>query len=743
MLRRSATRVLIPTCLAICIQLAFAAEAAETAASNAPADTAATAQQDAAKPANDKDKSKDAAQMGTVEVRDQKQPYRNLSVTGATKTEAMIHDLPQNIQVLGADLLKDAGVTDLNHALDLDSSVAHQSNLGGLWDSYSMRGFSGDPNFGSAYMVNGFNASRGYNGVRDNADTQSIELLKGPSSALYGVGDPGGTINITTKKPLFQPEGSVEMQGGSFNDYRTAVDLTGPLTQSVAYRLDAAYSEGDSFRDTVHYQRTLITPSFLWMINPDTTLSYEIEAINQRAPYDRGIVAVNGKLGVVPISNFYGEPNDGDMQVKSVGHQLFFTHYFNENWSMQTGVTYRGSSLVGDATEVLPSGALIDGDILRRRYGYRDYEALDRSGRFEVLGKVMTGSFVNNLLFGVDAYRFNDGRLYNYVKPAGATYGINLFDPESDYGAPKPTMAPSIHTMEHDKNIGLYAQDQIDISEQWKALIGVRRDHFDQTFDNILLNSATMQSFGATSPRVGLVYEPIPNLSLYATMASSFYPNSGISRTYQTFAPQKGRSEEIGAKLDSFDNRLTTTLALYKIRKTNVLTPDPVDPQNFSIAQGEVQSRGVELDVNGQIIPGLRVSASYAYTDAKVTQDNSGLTGLSLVGQQLADVPKNAANLLLIKEFTLAGHAATFGGGVQYSGARQGEVAPVVETDLFTLPSYTVWSMLSSYQFSKQLSLSLDVQNLFNKTYYASSYSQYWVYPGTERRVMLTARLKL
>jgi len=747
MLRRSVSRLLIPTCLACSIQLAFAADAAESAAVDATASAATNTdanQPDAAKSSADKDKTQE---MGTVEVRDQKRPYRNLSVTGATKTEALIHDTPQNIQIIGADLLKDAGSTSLATALDLSSSTSRQSNFGGMWDSYAMRGFTGDPNFGSDFMVNGFNASRGYNGLRDNADTQSVEILKGPSSALYGRGEPGGIVNITTKKPLFLPAFSAELSGGSFNSMRSAIDLTGPITQTVAYRLNAAYSEGDSFRDQIHFQRTLITPSFLWMINPDTTLSYEAEIVNQRQPFDRGVVAVNGKLNVVPTSNFYGEPNDGNTETKSVGHQVFFTHYFNENWSVQSGVTYRESSMEGAGTEVRPYSALLsDGKTLRRRLIDRSYHALDRSGRFEVLGKVMTGSLTHNLLFGVDGYKFNNWRFQTAANPAGGIYGINLLDPV--YGAPKPKGSTSINTFETQDSWSYYAQDQIDLGEKWKALVGVRRDHYEQTVNNYLSSNQIGQTLGATSPRVGLVYEPIPELALYATTATSFRPNSGASRpdasgVQHAFSPEKGKSYEIGAKLDSFDNRLTTTLALYKLKKNNVLTPDPLDPSNYNRAAGEVESKGVELDINGQIVPGLRVSASYAYTDAKVTKDNSALTGVSLIGKQTADVPKNAASLLLIKEFQLAGRAATFGGGFQYTASREGEVAPFVQSDLFTLPSYTVASLLGSWQFNKKLSFSFDVQNLFNKTYYVSSYSQYWVFPGTERKVTLTARLSL
>ena len=166
-------------------------------------------------------------QSEVVVVSAARQNYRALSATGATKTDTLLKDLPQSVRVLTADLLRDVGVTNLAGALDLASGISRQSNLGGLWDSYAMRGFTGDPNFGSDYLVNGFSSSRGYNGLRDSASTASVEVLKGPASALYGRGEPGGTVNITTKKPRFEPSYEMDVSVGSFDTYRSALDLTG------------------------------------------------------------------------------------------------------------------------------------------------------------------------------------------------------------------------------------------------------------------------------------------------------------------------------------------------------------------------------------------------------------------------------------------------------------------------------------------------------------------------------------
>ncbi|WP_454831829.1 TonB-dependent siderophore receptor [Pseudoxanthomonas wuyuanensis] len=719
--RHRLSTILVPTLLACCVQIAIAQET-QTPPAAAASSTAQT--------------------LDTVEVRDARTPYRNLSVTGATKTDALVRDLPQSIQIISKDLLDDAGITDLKGALDLSSTISSQSNFGGLWDSYAMRGFVGNLDFGSDYMVNGFSASRGFNGVRDGANTQSVEILKGPSSALYGRGEPGGTVNISTKKPLFKSANTLELGLGSFNTYRAAVDSTGPLGETVAYRLNVAHEDGESFRDTIEYNRTLVAPSFLWMITPDTTLSYEIEAVRQEVPFDRGVVAIDGFPRNVSIRNFYGEPNDGAHEIKSLGHQVFLQHYFNDNWSIQTGVSYRESSLKGASTEVRPYGALqSDGVTLRRRYRDRDNEATDLSGRFEVIGKVATGAIAHNLLFGVDGYRFDDRRIQNAANPSAADYGIDAYDPV--YGAPKPATARAIDTDEDQTSYSFYAQDQIDLGEHWKALAGVRYDKYDQSVRDLLRPEGEQlieQTLTATSPRVGLVYQPNEHWSLYATTAKSFRPNSGVSFSGQAFDPEEGKSYEIGAKWDT--GRISSTLALYKIEKKNVLGPDPRDPNRFNMTIGEVESEGVELDVTGQIAQGLRLYGSYAYTDAQVTKDNAELTGLSLMGRQMANVPKNSANVLLIKDLELGGNKASFGGGVQYVGEREGAQAAFSEVDFFQLKSYTVWKAVAAYDVSDKLKLSLDVNNLFDKVFYTSSYSLYWVMPGSERSFMLTARYK-
>ncbi|MGK5029580.1 TonB-dependent siderophore receptor [Janthinobacterium sp. MDT1-19] len=664
-----------------------------------------------------------------VTVSAERQHYRSLSATGATKTDALLMDLPQSVRVLTGDLLRDAGVTTLAGALDLASGIAKQSPLGGLWDSYAMRGFTGDPNFGSDYMVNGFSSSRGYNGMRDAGNTQNVEVLKGPASALYGRGEPGGTVNITTKKPKFAPDYSADLSFGSFQTRRVALDLTGPLSDSFAYRLNAAHEEGHSFRDTLQVERSLFSPSFLWLVGEHTTVSYEIEAVRQRAPFDRGVLAVNGQLGAVPVSRFLGEPGDGHMTVKSLGQQLFIHHALSDDWTLQAGVSYRDSELSGYSTEA--NKLLADGRTLNRQRRHRDFSSTDVSARVEVLGKFRTGALAHEVLAGVDAYHFDDHRVQLRRNPSAANaYAIDIFAPV--YGGKAAPLALSIDTQEGQQARGLYAQDQLDLGAQWKALVGVRHDTYMQDVRNNRLNVSNRQSLSATSPRAGLVYQPSKIWSLYASAAKGFRPNSGISIDNQAFPAERSRSYELGAKLET--GKLTGTLAVYDIRKSNVLTTNPANT-DFAIAAGEVGSRGLELDVAGEVARGLRLSGAYAYTNATVTRgDNTIVTG-----SRFANVPRHSANLLATQQFALGTGTASVGGGVQYVGERLGDVAV---SSKFTLPAYTTAKLLASYSPTAKLRLALNVENLFNRSYYASSYSQLWVAPGAERTVTLNAHYR-
>ena len=259
-------------------------------------------------------------------------------------------ETPQSELRIDYETLQNAGAFNLDQALDLSASVARQNNFGGLWNSFAVRGFVGDENLPSNYLVNGFNAGRGFGGPRDLSGVEFVEVLKGPRAALYGRGEPGGTINLVTKRPTFTREGEIRLTGGSFDTYRADFDWTSPLADFVAVRLVGFYEDAESFRDTVDTQRQGFSPSITFLLGDSSQFTYELEYSEQEIPFDRGVIAINNQLGLIPESRFLGEPGFGPIETEVFGHQLEFQHDFNDNWSALLGFNYRETSLEGWAS---------------------------------------------------------------------------------------------------------------------------------------------------------------------------------------------------------------------------------------------------------------------------------------------------------------------------------------------------------------------------------------------------------
>lgn len=654
--------------------------------------------------------------------------YAPALASGATRTETPLREVPQSVRVLPRALLDDIGATRLDQTFDYASGVARQNSFGGLWDNYAIRGFSGNENTGAAYLVNGFTANRGFTAPRDAATIERVEVLKGPTSSLYGSGEPGGSLNIVTKQPRFQPGQTYDLEVGSRDGYRAAADLTGRLTDTLAGRLVAVADHQGSTRDFIDSQRYLVAPSLTWMLGADTIVQYAGEFQRFTTPLDRGVVAVQGRLGAVPRSRFLGEPNDGAMRLDSQSHQLSVEHQFSPDWKGRLAVAYRGGSLEGYSTEA--SALQADNRTLTRQRRYRDYQSDDVSLQADVTGKFTTGPVGHEVIVGIDTYRFANTQVQLRRNPsAAAPYAIDIYQPV--YGQTPPALAPNTDTYERQTSLGLYAQDQLRLGERWRLLAGVRFDTFSQSLDNRLRGTETSQHQTAVSPRVGLTYLASHNVSLFANASRSFRPNAGSDAAGNAFSPEHGRAVEAGVKVDSDDRRVGGTLAVYEIRKRNVLTANPVDP-SYSVAAGEARSRGVELDVAGQLGKHWRLSGNLAYTDAEITEDSTLAAGTPLL-----NIPRTSGSLMAVYEDAAPiGQRYGVGGGVRYVGKRSGDAQ-----NSFSLPAYTLADLLAYWQYSKTVRVTLNVDNLFDKTWYASSYSSVWVLPGAGRTVRLGLRL--
>lgn len=308
-------------------------------------------------------------------------------------------EVPAAAQDIDLGLLSDAGAINLNDALDLSASVARQNNFGGLWNSFAIRGFSGDENLPSGFLVNGFNAGRGFGGPRDLSGIDHVEVLKGPKAALFGRGEPGGAINLVIKRPQFREGGEVKATYGSWEQMRVEADVqtvTG-ASENVGVRLVGFYEDAESFRDTVETERFGFYPSVTWEALADTTVTYELEYTEQKIPFDRGVVAIDGELGHQPIETFTGDPNGDTIDTQVVGHQIEISHKLADDWNLLLGAGLRDTTFEGNALENNLGGRqtlFIDPDqaLLSRFKRYRNFETDYLVLRGEIAGEFKTGS---------------------------------------------------------------------------------------------------------------------------------------------------------------------------------------------------------------------------------------------------------------------------------------------------------------------------------------------------------------
>lgn len=715
--------------------VAFAAEPAAPAdaSQDAPPAKVAQAQAQTSTPAQGA-----AAPTATVEkfqVTGKREQYRG---------DVAVEDLPQSVQVITGETLKQIGAVKLNDALDIATGVARQNTFGGLWDGFAIRGFAGDLNVPSGYLVNGFNGGRGFGGIRDTSSIDKMEILRGPTSAIFGRGEPGGTVSISTKKPQFKTEGSGTVSFGSHSFRRLEGDITGAVADSVALRLNGAYEDADSFRDTVHTKREFLSPSALVRLGSNTTLSYEYEWSKQEIPFDRGVVAFNNQLGIIPNSRYLGEPGDGPTKADVSGHQIELQHSLSTRWTLLIGATHRTTDLdgIGQNPELAAARQpfLVDGQTLSRQRRFTDYGSTDSVLRGEVSGSFKLADMTHHVLFGADAEQFELDRLQTRYRPPvfnassslATMNAVNVFNPV--YGNAPLANQNVFNDTEKQDSTGFYFSDQIDLSRAWKLRLGGRWDSFEQEIDNRLATQQPpKQDVTQFSPQAGLMFRASDDVSLYAAYGEGFRPNSGFDVNRNPFEPELTKSYEAGVRYASYDGKMSGTVAVFKMEKTNVLTADPVNAGQ-SIAIGAAESRGIEVDFAGQLPGRIDVMFSYAYTDAYSATDVRDVDFGRVVasGDPLINIPKHNASLLASRNFDLNGHRLNFGGGVKYISSRLGETG----TD-FYLPSYTLLRIFGSYDITKQFTVSGEINNLTDKVYYPASFAALWVAAGAPREYQI------
>lgn len=671
--------------------------------------------------------------------------YTRPNATTATKTDTPIMETPYTVKVVPHQVLQDQQVIRVEDALTNVAGVQTGFSNGGLSDTFSVRGFETSTLYRDGYLLpDGYGASQAR---RETSNIDHIEVLKGPGSILYGRSNPGGIINLVTKRPQSASYHAVQQQFGSYDRYRTTVDSTGAITddKQLLYRTNLSYESANSFRDFVSTDSVFFAPSLTWNISDRTQANLNIEYNHFNNTNDSGVSVVGNRPAPVPRSRQIADPRNNS----NVGDRTYlgvdWTHEFNDNWKL----THRFGTEYFDATQLFTFYGTpdADGNLYNAPQGnghprgannghsqQQDYfTTLNLTGKFD------TGVIKHTMLWGFDYFVLD-----NQFSGECCALGISG-DPFNIYNPTYPT-TPLVHNFEKqpDRNTewyGLYLQDQIKLPFNLFGNVGVR-------YDNAVgrNNGAVTTDDDRVSPRGGLLWRPQEWLSVYGNYSENFGPSNSLFNEpgQQALSPQTAKEWELGTKTEFMDGRLTASFAYFDLIRNNLPVPDPINPF-LTRTVGQEETRGYELEAAGEILPGWRVIGAYthlAYANINKDTGYSGLPGdVGNTGHRLYGAPRNFGSLWNTYEFQLGDlHGLKLGAGVTAASQSQGS-----NDNNFQTPGFATLNLLGSYSLNvagKKLTFQLNANNLLDKTYYQGTNSANRVGVAAPRTFLGSVRLE-
>ena len=656
------------------------------------------------------------------------------------RTGASPLDTSQSVNIVPEQVIKDQLPRNIDDALVNISGITQTNTLAGTQDAVIRRGF-GDNRDGSI-MRNGMPLVQGRS---LNPAVESVEVLKGPASLLYGIMDPGGIVNTISKRPELYQHGSISVLGSTYGTKHGAdatFDITGPIGKDgLAYRFIAYGVNEDYWRNFGRHRETLVAPSLAWY-GENTTIQLNYEHRDFLSPFDRGTAldSRTNKPLAIPATRRLDEPYNNmwgtsDLMQASVEHRL------NNDWKLYAAYNYNTESFSANQLRITAVNP-VTGIITRSNDGTRGSLSNVSYGTSYLQGGFWLGGMRNEVLFGGDAqYR----TIYRKDLIRQATPNVfNIYNPV--YGLLQPGTTVSATDSDQTDKLGtraLFFQDTLHLTDRFALVGGVRYMEYEQLAGRGRPFKANTDLSGDKAlPLAGAILKLTEEVSLYASYTQSLKPTSTIAPLTggvvvgSNIAPEEGVQWETGVKFD-INKRLSGTVALYDIDKKNVLVSqlNSATGLNEFRTAGKVRSRGVEIDVTGKLTDSWSMIGSYGYTDARVTEDPI------LTGKALQNVALNTASLYLVYDFgaALPGRLRV-GAGAHYVGDRPGDAA-----NTFVLPSYVVADIFATYETKYQtlpVIYQLNVKNLFDNVYYPSAVNNLNVAMGDARRVSLSATVK-
>lgn len=658
-------------------------------------------------------------------------------------------NLPQSIYIVGENTLKNQQSQRLNDVIKNVNGMSISSTRGGVQETFTARG----------YRMSSDNIFK--NGARTTSSTmpemsslEKVEILKGSAAILYGNVAPGGIINLVTKKPLFDFGGEINFRNGSHGLVKPSVDIYGPISKKVAYRINGTYEYMLSYRDVVKSERYYINPSIMWKMSEKTTAILQVDYLNHQFTPDFGIGSLdNTIISNLPRNTFLGTPWQYN-KIKQTNATLTLEHKLNTHWKINFLSSFQFYDRDYYSTERIQAAA--NGDWNRPLNKIQSSEKY-LVGQLDITGRFDWGFTSHTLLAGVDADR---NVLENYAFDQPTIYDIiNILDPTKYTSRTDIPMANKLtKTTTPVNRVGVYVQDLISLSNKVKLLAGIRwSNQMPQSVSTWYFNKdsnavASQTHAHAFSPRVGLVYKPFAHTAIFASYSNSFSMNKGTDVYGNALDPSIIDQYEVGIKNELFGGKLILNLTGYNIINNNLaqtaqFAADGITPNNNNNLKemtGQTISKGVEVDLIGQPVKGLDVMMGYSYNHMEYTR-TPDTKGSYIEGEQLVGNPSHTANGSVFYTFSNQLNGLKIGASVFYLGDRfagwnntKGQAQNY--SRLIPVKGFTTLDLSLGYEW-KQWSLIGKISNVTNVyNYYV--HENYSINPIPPRQYLMTIGYK-
>ncbi|MFP7721952.1 TonB-dependent receptor [Lysobacter sp. A3-1-A15] len=660
--------------------------------------------------------------LDRIEVRAEREGYGPQATSTATKTDTDLEDVPQAVTIISEQLIQDQGLGTMTDVLRLVPGVGVAQGEGHR-DAPIFRGNTST----SDMFVDGIRDDVQY--IRDIYNVERVEVLKGPNAMVFGRGGVGGVINRVTKVADGNTYGELGVQVGSFDRARGVFDFGQPITAGSSFRVTGLYEDSESFRDGFELERYGINPTFAFGIGDATSVVLGYEYFSDERVADRGIPSFNGRPVDVPLDTFFGSPDLSYVDAEVNAFSALVEHQFSPD------VVLRNRTRIADYSRfyqnVYPGNvtANADGELFVDISAYNNN--MDRENVFnqtDLVMKLEGGAIDHTLLVGAEFGRQETGIFRTRATLTGPSR-LPISDPRYVGGV---DFTPRIDLDSVAKVAAVYVQDQIEFSPQWQAVVGLRYDHFEVEANDPLAPASLSTRDDLWSPRVGVIWQPVEALSLYASYTTASLPRVGEQlSSIPAYAddgnaslldPEEFASHELGMKW-FVQPDLMFTAAVYQLDRSNVVVSDPLQAGEFILFDGQT-TEGVELSLAGEVTDRWSVIASYAYQDGTIKDPVKP-------DARPAQLPRHSAAIW--NRFDLD-DAWGFGLGAVYR-----DDVFATTSNKVTLNSFARVDAAVYYTLNPRLRFQLNVENLFDTDYFASAHNDNNLMPGSPRAVYLGA----